>query len=286
MKKNKEIIQFLLLCFGLNFSMAGLFFALGLDYKGIEGIILAFLYMLMPALSAFIIEKINKKKNIKKRLLISFKPNKWFFVAWLITPLIAAATFGISLLLPEVSFSANMDGMFERYANILSPEQIEEMKNSFQNMPIHPFWITLLQGLFAGITINAIAGFGEELGWRGFLLRQLNQQSFLKASLLIGFIWGIWHSPIILMGHNYPQHPEIGVLMMTIWCILLSPLFLYITLKSKSVICRIHLAWHTKRNLFYFSFTDKRRKRPYGRNEWNGWIHIFKYHTFNYLPIR
>jgi membrane protease YdiL (CAAX protease family) len=120
-------------------------------------------------------------------------------VAWLITPLIAAATFGISLLLPEVSFSANMDGMFERYANILSPEQIEEMKNSFQNMPIHPFWITLLQGLFAGITINAIAGFGEELGWRGFLLRQLNQQSFIKASLLIGIIWGIWHSPIILM---------------------------------------------------------------------------------------
>jgi membrane protease YdiL (CAAX protease family) len=60
--------------------------------------------------------------------------------------------------------------------------------------------------------------------------------SFLKASILIGFIWGIWHSPLILMGHNYPQHPEIGVLMMTLWCVLLTPLFLYITIKSKSVI--------------------------------------------------
>jgi hypothetical protein len=37
------------------------------------------------------------------------------------------------------------------------------------------------------------------------------------------------------MGHNYPNHPILGVLMMTIWCILLSPLFLYITIKAKSV---------------------------------------------------
>ena len=59
---------------------------------------------------------------------------------------------------------------------------------------------------------------------------------FLKASLIIGFIWGIWHAPIILMGHNYPQHPAAGVLMMTILCILLTPLFLYVTIKSKSVI--------------------------------------------------
>lgn len=52
----------------------------------------------------------------------------------------------------------------------------------------------------------------------------------------MGAIWGIWHAPIILMGHNYPEHPELGVLMMTIWCILLSPLFNYITIKTKSVI--------------------------------------------------
>jgi len=60
--------------------------------------------------------------------------------------------------------------------------------------------------------------------------------SFLKASIVIGLIWGIWHSPLILMGHNYPQHPEIGVLMMTAWCILLTPLLLYFTIKAKSVI--------------------------------------------------
>ena len=60
----------------------------------------------------------------------------------------------------------------------------------------------------------------------------------ISATILAvtGFIWGIWHSPLILMGHNYPQHPEIGVLLMTFWCILLTPLFLYFTVKAKSVI--------------------------------------------------
>lgn len=60
--------------------------------------------------------------------------------------------------------------------------------------------------------------------------------TFFKAAIIIGFIWGIYHAPVILMGYNYPQHPQIGVLMMIIFCILLTPLFLYITIKSKSVI--------------------------------------------------
>ena len=129
-----------------------------------------------------------------------------------------------------------MEGMFDRFENMLAPEQMQEMRESFDKMPFHPFWIVLLQGLLAGITINAIAGFGEELGWRGFLLRQFENNKFMKAALVIGFVWGIWHSPIILMGHNYPTYPVFGVFMMTFWCILLSPLFLYITIKAKSVI--------------------------------------------------
>ena len=38
------------------------------------------------------------------------------------------------------------------------------------------------------------------------------------------------------MGHNYPEHPKIGVIMIIVLCILLTQLFLYITIKSKSVI--------------------------------------------------
>ena len=38
---------------------------------------------------------------------------------------------------------------------------------------------------------------GEELGWRGFALMELQKKySPLKASIIIGFWWGLWHLPI------------------------------------------------------------------------------------------
>ena len=110
------------------------------------------------------------------------------------------------------------------------------MKAPADASPLHPFWIGLLQGLIAGITINAVAGFGEELGWRGFLQKELGYWGFWKSSIIIGLVWGIWHAPIILQGHNYPEHPQAGVFMMIIFTLLLSPIFSYVRLKAKSVI--------------------------------------------------
>jgi membrane protease YdiL (CAAX protease family) len=129
-----------------------------------------------------------------------------------------------------------MAGMFERFKDMLTPEQLEQMKSQINTLPVHPFWLTLVQGLIAGLTINAVAAFGEELGWRGLLQRELGPLGFWPSSLLIGLIWGIWHAPLILQGHNYPQHPQLGVALMTIWCMLLAPIFSYIRLKACSVI--------------------------------------------------
>ncbi len=232
---NKTLL-FILLTLAVSYLSAGLFYFLGGEYSRTAGTILAVFYMFIPAAITLLITKVIHNEPIVKPLLISFNVNKWFVVAWLITPLISFTAFGISLLFPEVSYSPGMEGMFARFESVLTPEQIEEQRMAMEIMSIHPIWLTLFSGLVAGLTINAVAGFGEELGWRGFLHKQLKNLSFLKASLFIGFIWGIWHAPLILMGHNYPQHPELGVLMMIIWCILLSPLFLYITIKSKSVI--------------------------------------------------
>jgi membrane protease YdiL (CAAX protease family) len=173
---------------------------------------------------------------VKEELFLSFKFNGWFLIAWLLPLVLSVGGLGIGLLFPDVSFSLEMKGMFDRFEGSFPKEQVEEMKRSIETFPLHPIWLTLIQGLVAGPTINAVFGFGEELGWRAFLPRMLRNMHFLKASLLIGLIWGIWHSPLILMGHNYPDHPKIGVLMMTLWCILLTPLFLYISIRSRSVI--------------------------------------------------
>ncbi len=50
-----------------------------------------------------------------------------------------------------------------------------------------------------------IPAFGEELGWRGFLLQKLLPLGRRKALLLHGCIWGAWHWPLLfslaLSGH-------------------------------------------------------------------------------------
>ncbi len=93
----------------------------------------------------------------------------------------------------------------------------------------------LAEVLGAGATINAVAAFGEELGWRGFLLNQLAPLGFWPASFLIGVIWGLWHLPLIAYGYNYPGHPIAGPLMMILLTILLAPLLSYFRLRGGSV---------------------------------------------------
>jgi len=236
MKAINRTTLFLTLIFVISFSLAGIYKLAGGDISNkISYAILGAAYMFIPMISAIIVHRFVHQEKVSD-LLINFKINKWFFIAWGIMPILAFSTFGVSLLFPNITYAPEMSGMFERFEGMMTPEQVEEMNQSIETLPFDPIWISLLQGLFAGITINAVFAFGEELGWRGFLLKEFKEMSFLKASLFIGFIWGIWHTPLILMGHNYPEHPQIGVLMMTIWCILLTPFFIYITIKSKSVI--------------------------------------------------
>jgi membrane protease YdiL (CAAX protease family) len=237
MNKNfKKVILFIGLTFFANWSMAILFFALGGKWGTIGSLVMAAGYMFVPMIIAVIIQKLICNEPLKEPLGISFKLNRWFLIAWLLPPVIALASLGVSLLLPGVEYSPSMEGLLERYKSIITSEQLQQMQNNPSVFYSHPILIGLLLGLIAGVTINAVAGFGEELGWRGFMLRELGFLGFWKSSVVIGVIWGIWHAPLILKGHNYPQHPVIGVCMMVVLCVLLAPIFGYIRFKAKSVI--------------------------------------------------
>ena len=179
-------------------------------------------YMFLPGIVAVVLQKLVYKDQVIKPLAVSFKLNRWFLVA--------------CLLFPGVDYSSKMEGMLEGLRATLPPEKLQQMKEQAAVLPVHPVVIALLAGLAAGLTVNAVAGLGEELGWRGFLQKNLEELGFWKSSVLIGLIWGIWHAPIILQGHNYPEHPLLGVVMMIIFCILLAPIFSFIRLKSGSVI--------------------------------------------------
>lgn len=84
--------------------------------------------------------------------------------------------------------------------------------------------------------LTLLVTFGEEYGWRSYLQTELTGiVGKIKAALLVGLVWGVWHAPVIAMGHNYPGYPIQGVFLMIAYTVALSVIFGLAFLKSGSV---------------------------------------------------
>lgn len=91
------------------------------------------------------------------------------------------------------------------------------------------------------VTVGAVTAFGEEFGWRGYLLWELAPLGFWRASLVVGAIWGVWHLPGIVQGAQYPSFPYVGVLVFSGATVALSPIYTYLVWRAKSVFAAVLL---------------------------------------------
>lgn len=95
--------------------------------------------------------------------------------------------------------------------------------------------VTGVQSVLLAPFLALLIAFGEEYGWRGYLQAELVKLGKVRGILLVGVIWGLWHAPIIAMGHNYPGHPVLGVLLMTLYTVALAFFFGFAVLVSGSI---------------------------------------------------
>ena len=178
----KKLITFFLLAF-LPVAAIGWYLHSGDTSSNMMlGVALTSVCMFFPLL-AVVITQLIFKEPVLGGLGISFRINRWWFIGWLLMPVFVAVTLGITLLMPGAMLST--DNVPAGLANV----------RGF-------VLISVVSGMFAGITINALLAFGEEIAWRGFLMKLFKGKSFITAFLSIGFIWGLWHAPIILNGPN------------------------------------------------------------------------------------
>ena len=96
-----------------------------------------------------------------------------------------------------------------------------------------------LAAIITGVVVNC-AAFGEEFGWRGYMMPKMIKLWGIKKAIFIGgIIWGIWHAPLTVVGHNfgtdYPGFPYVGILLMCILCTFMGMMLTYITIKSGSI---------------------------------------------------
>ncbi len=101
--------------------------------------------------------------------------------------------------------------------------------------PVRTLLLVQIGSLLIAPGINALFVFGEEWGWRGFLLPKLKPLGQWPALLLTGFLWGLWYSPVILLGYDYPLHPKLGILLIIIFCVIFGVLLGWLRLATGSI---------------------------------------------------
>ena len=107
---------------------------------------------------------------------------------------------------------------------------------------IDPWTVVALQigqAILIAPLINSVFTFGEEFGWRAYLQPKLMALGPRRAMLLMGLIWGVWHWPVIVMGHNYgldyPGAPWLGPLAMVWFTFVCGTVLGWLTVRGGSV---------------------------------------------------
>jgi membrane protease YdiL (CAAX protease family) len=128
--------------------------------------------------------------------------------------------------------------------------------------------VTLLLALPCYATVGVISSMaralGEEIGWRGFLLPRLVQETgFTLGCLLSGCIWAMWHYPALLFAdYNSGTRPGFALTCFTLMVIGDSFILGWLRLKSGSLWTAVVL--HASHNLFIQAIFD-RITAPAGR---------------------
>ncbi|MFN7013401.1 MAG: CPBP family intramembrane glutamic endopeptidase, partial [Bacteroidia bacterium] len=230
------------LAFAISWSSIALTKLLSLSYGSFWfTVITAFLFMCAPAYATFLVKKVLYKEPLSDYGL-QFKvfDYRWVIHCAIGTILFLFLTLGVVYLLGNVlHISAfgfvdfSEEGLHKAMQKIAGDKDV-----STESLP-HPLLLLLIGtagGVASGALINLPFTFGEEFGWRGLLHKETQHWGYIKSSLFIGLIWGFWHTPIILMGHNYNNSSVTGVFMMILFCIAISFPMAYVRVKSKNVL--------------------------------------------------
>jgi len=179
--------------------------------------------MWVPALAAIIMRLLNKASLFNGIQWNPLKDFKWLLVA-AFTPLIIEI---LSLILTLL-----LDGA-ELKPDFIS---LDDGKVSIKGVALifgaasQPWYLFIFNYLISFFVCTRFYGFlftlGEEYGWRGYLQKQWAPVNEFKGFVAIGVVWGLWHFPAILLGHNYPHYPILGAfILMPLLCTLFSIVF-------------------------------------------------------------
>jgi hypothetical protein len=217
----RSVAGFLALAFGFSWTVAAIAAGTGLMSTPGGPVLIGFPYMLGPAVAAIVCTRGIPWAERRALLGLKVKVDRWLLVAWLLPILtLGLATLGAALM-PGTHLVLPADALITKITQAAGPEEAAKLAAVSRGLLSAGL---VGQALILGALINLPFMLSEELGWRGYLWSRWQGLGFWRQALATGAVWGVWHAPMILLGHNYPDARVAGVGLMTLFCVLHAPL--------------------------------------------------------------
>jgi len=175
--------------------------------------------MLIPSVAHLVTRLVTKEGFKNSYLGLNFKGNAKYYIASVAVKLAEVLLFAVlvwQIFAGDLSFS-------EAFA---SDEKVAR---------ICSYILTISASI-----IVFFPAFGEEWGWRGYMMPKLTELMGKPAAIIVGgILWGLWHAPLTISGHNfgvdYDFFPWLGILLMCVFCIFMNAFLTLLTEKTKSI---------------------------------------------------
>ncbi len=233
----KRVFIFVAIAYGLAIAPYVVVFAGGERFSSYRNVasaqagILRVVLMFAPTIAHIATRLLTGEGWSKTFLRPNFYQGRWryYLAAWLLPPAATIAGGAIYYLL----FPGQFDPSMTAY---------RQLGMSAIGSALKPWAFFIIQvgiALVRPFTEALLLSFGEEFGWRAYLLPKLMPLGPRKAVVLAGAIWAVWHWPSIMTGFNYGLSycgaPVAGPLLFVLVMIFPSALYAWVTLRSGSV---------------------------------------------------
>ncbi|MCM1184642.1 MAG: CPBP family intramembrane metalloprotease [Roseburia sp.] len=236
--ETKRILLFLLLCFGVTWlvelSMITPLYKSGNSDAVREAVDLISQMMFAPAIAALIARLLTREGLVKSGFQFNFSQHKFLFLfSWFG---MTALTY-LGAIVYFVVFRGNFDPNMTEFVSAYNSSAAEPMEAV--NI-VAAFKTDLLMKLFTAPVLDIINSFGEEWGFRAYLMPKLYRKiGAIPAMIVSGLASGLWYAPLVALGYyyggSYRGFPVTGILAMCVFSMVTGIIYSFLCLRTGSI---------------------------------------------------